>query len=39
MEGVYVTKHLTRNPASVEIARRIAKLAIASHLPATAGVT
>jgi AcrR family transcriptional regulator len=38
MEGVYVTKHLTRNPASVQIARRVAKLTIAAHLPATAGV-
>ncbi len=38
MEGVYVTKHLTRNPASVQIARRVAKLAIAAHLPVPVGV-
>ena len=38
MEGVYVTKHLTRNPAAVEIARRVAKRTISAHLPATAGI-
>jgi AcrR family transcriptional regulator len=38
MEGVYVTKHLTRNPAAVEIARRVAKRAISAHLPATVAI-
>jgi AcrR family transcriptional regulator len=37
MEGVYVTKHVTRNPAAVEIARRIAHRTIAAHLPAVVG--
>jgi hypothetical protein len=37
MEGVYVTKHITRNPASVQIARRVAKLTIAAHLPEVVG--
>ena len=37
MEGVYVTKHLTRNPAAVEIARRVARRAIAAHLPEAVG--
>jgi AcrR family transcriptional regulator len=38
MEGVYVTKHLTRNPAAVEIARRVAKRTISAHLPATVAI-
>ena len=37
MEGVYVTKHVTRNPQAVHVARRIAKRAIAEHLPAAVG--
>jgi AcrR family transcriptional regulator len=35
MEGVYVTKHVTRNPQAVDLARRIAQRVIAVHLPAT----
>jgi len=34
MEGVYVTRHVTRSPDAVQIARRIAKRAIADHLSA-----
>jgi AcrR family transcriptional regulator len=37
MEGVYVTKHVTQSPQAVDVARRIAKRAIAAHLPATVG--
>ncbi|HTQ39015.1 MAG TPA: TetR/AcrR family transcriptional regulator [Pirellulales bacterium] len=33
MEGVYVTKHVSRNPAAVDIARRIAQSVIAAYLP------
>jgi AcrR family transcriptional regulator len=34
MEGVYVTRHVTGNPATICIARRLADRAIAAHLPA-----
>lgn len=36
MEGVYVTKHVTQSPHAVDVARRIAKRAIAEHLPTVA---
>ncbi len=31
MEGTYVTRHVTSNPQTIDIARRIARLVIASH--------
>ncbi len=34
MEGVYVTRHVTGNPATIAIARRLADRAISAHLPA-----
>jgi AcrR family transcriptional regulator len=33
MEGAYVTRHVTGNPDTVDIARRIARLVIASRCP------
>jgi AcrR family transcriptional regulator len=33
MEGVYVTRHVTGKPETIEIARRIADRIIAEHLP------
>jgi len=36
MEGAYVTRHVTGNPDTLDIARRIARLVIASRCP-TAG--
>jgi len=35
MEGAYVTRQVTGNKNTIEIARRIAKLVIASHCPDT----
>ena len=35
MEGAYVTRHVTGNKQTVDIARRIASLVIASHCPDT----
>jgi AcrR family transcriptional regulator len=35
MEGAYVTRHVTGNQNTVEIARRIADLAISSHCPSS----
>jgi AcrR family transcriptional regulator len=34
MEGAYVTQHVTGNPATMAIARRLAERALAAHLPA-----
>jgi len=34
MEGAYVTKHVSGNPATISIARRLAERALAAHLPA-----
>jgi hypothetical protein len=39
MEGVYVTKHVSGNPAALQIARRIAERAIAAYLPTMVGIT
>ena len=33
MEGAYVTRHVTGDKQTVEIARKLAKLAIAGQLP------
>ena len=33
MEGAYITRHITGDPQTIEIARRLADLAITSHLP------
>jgi AcrR family transcriptional regulator len=33
MEGAYITRHVTGDPRTVEIARRVADLVIAAHLP------
>jgi AcrR family transcriptional regulator len=33
MEGAYVTRHVTGNPATAAIARRVAEGVIAAHLP------
>jgi hypothetical protein len=33
MEGAYVTRHVTGNKQTVDIARRIADLVISSHCP------
>ena len=35
MEGAYVTKHVSGNPATISIARRLAERALAAHLPGT----
>jgi AcrR family transcriptional regulator len=35
MEGAYITRHVTGDPQTVEIARRVADLVIAAHLPET----
>jgi hypothetical protein len=35
MEGAYVTRQVTGNKDTVNIARRIARLVIASHCPAS----
>jgi hypothetical protein len=34
MEGAYVTKQVSGNPATIIIARRLAERALAAHLPA-----
>lgn len=34
MEGVYVTRHVTGDKSSIEVARRLADLVIAAHVPA-----
>jgi AcrR family transcriptional regulator len=36
LEGAYVTRQVTGNKASIEVARRIAELVIAAHLPESA---
>jgi AcrR family transcriptional regulator len=33
MEGAYVTRHVTGNPQTISIARRLAEQAMAAHLP------
>ena len=33
MEGAYITRHVTGDPQTIEIARRVADLVIAAHLP------
>jgi hypothetical protein len=33
MEGAYVTRHVTGNPQTISIARRLAEQALAVHLP------
>lgn len=37
MEGAYVTRHVTGNPQTIQIARRLGERAIALQLPATHG--
>jgi hypothetical protein len=39
MEGAYVTRHVTGDRQSVEIARRLANLAIKSHMPEAAALS
>ena len=34
MEGAYVTRHVTGNPQTISIARRLAEQALSAHLPA-----
>jgi hypothetical protein len=36
MEGAYVTRQVTKNPAAIAIARRVADAIIAARLPAAA---
>lgn len=38
IEGAYVTRHVTGNKETVDIARRIAKLVLASHCPLCSGL-
>jgi AcrR family transcriptional regulator len=33
MEGAYITRHITGDPQTIDIARRVADLVIAAHLP------
>ena len=33
MEGAYVTRHVTGDPRTIDVARRLADLVIAAHLP------
>jgi AcrR family transcriptional regulator len=33
MEGAYITRHITGDPQTIEIARRVGDLIIAAHLP------
>lgn len=33
MEGAYITRHVTGDPHTIEIARRVADVVIAAHLP------
>ena len=35
MEGAYVTRHVTGNTATIDIARRLAERALAAHVPAS----
>lgn len=37
MEGAYVTRHVTGNKQSIDVARRVGDLIIAAHLPEAAG--
>jgi hypothetical protein len=40
MEGAYVTRQVTGDKQSIDVARRVADLVIAAHLPeATRGAT
>jgi AcrR family transcriptional regulator len=34
MEGAYVTRHISKKPHTIAIARRLAEMAIAAHVPA-----
>ena len=35
MEGAYITRHISGDPRTIEVARRIAEVVIAAHLPET----
>lgn len=37
IEGTYITRHVTGDKRTIDIARRIAKLLIASHVPSISG--
>jgi AcrR family transcriptional regulator len=39
MEGAYVTRHVSGNPATINIARRLGERAIATHIPQQSAAT